>query len=661
MGRAISVVVVVVGLFVGTTTAVWAQEDDGLMLEVVTTYDMRPADGRIEVRLDIGATNTLTDATDDFGVTRYYFDEVVFAIPNEAVDLVATDGSGDLAVEMVERPDDGITEAAIALRSRLYSGQTRDLQLRFDLPGAAPRSDGDIRIDAAYGWFFLWAYGDPGSSAVTAVVPPEFEVDVVGDPLRETRDDSGRSVFESGDISDPFAWVSVISARNDAQLVTTEFEVPGGRIELRSWPSDDQWADAVTQILSDGIPVLASLIDEPWETDVVITESMEPSIHGYGGWYANESDSIEIGEDLDAHLVLHEVSHAWFDEDLFTGRWIGEGLADVYAAAAVEQIDAIGWEPDSITRNTRGNLALNDWENPTLDDRTSDLTEDYGYAASWTVVDRVVDDVGFEAMSEVFDAAWSDTNAYRGDTAFDYVAPRDDWRRFLDLLEQVGRSSQALSLFDTWVANDADRIQLERRYEVRARYQSLSDRARNWALPPELRRAMSRWDFDTAAVEIGAAEIVIDARDRLDVAVERAGLKAPSLESRFEAGEDPELLAAEIEGQLVVADVIFDAVDTASRDRTWLQTIGLLGADPLGVIDSARAAFAEGSLEDARVSAERAQGWLDSAEQAGRTRVVAAAVVLLLLLSFLGLAARRRRRRRLPSSLDHQGQAVRTS
>ncbi len=661
MGRAVALAVLVVGFLVGTTAPVWAQEDDGLELEVVTTYDMRPADGRIEVRLDIGATNTLTDATDDFGVTRYYFDEVVFAIPIEAVDVVASDDSGDLAVDMVERPDDGITEASIALRSRLYSGQSRDLRLRFDLPGAAPRSDGDIRIDEAYGWFFVWAYGDPGSSAVTAVVPPEFEVDVVGDPLRETRDDSGRRVFESGDISDPFAWVSVISARNDAQLVTTEFEVAGGRIELRSWPSDDQWADAVTQILRDGIPVLASLIDEPWQTDVVITESIEPSIHGYGGWYANRSDSIEIGEDLDAHLVLHEISHAWFDEALFTGRWIGEGLADVYAAAAVEQIDAVGWEPEPITRNARGNLALNDWEDPTFDDRTSDFTEDYGYAASWAVVDRVVGDIGFEAMSEVFDAAWSDTNAYRGDTAFDYVAPRDDWRRLLDLLEQVGGSSQALGLFDTWVANDADRIQLERRYEVRARYQRLADRAGTWALPPELRRAMSRWDFDTAVGEIAAAEIVIEARDRLDVATERAGLTAPSPESRFEAGEDAELLAAEIGGQLVVADVIFDAVDVVSRDRSWLQTIGLLGADPVGVIDSARASFAEGSLEEARVSAEQAQSWLGSAEQAGRTRVVVAAVVLLLLVTVFALTARRRRRRRLPISLDHPGEAVRAS
>lgn len=660
MARVLALTALAVGLLVGPATSAWAQEDDGLLLEVVSTYEMRPDDALIDVQLDITATNTLTDATDEFGVTRFYFDDVVFAIPMEAVDVVASDGSGELAVDVVERPRDGISEASIALRSRLYSGQSRDLRLSFVLPGAAPRSEGDIRIDTAYAWFFLWAYGDPGSSAVTAVIPPEFDVDVVGDQLRETRDDSGRRVFESGEISDPFAWVSVISARNDAELVTSEFEVPGGRIELRSWPSDELWATGVERILSAGIPVLASLIDEPWETDVVITESIEPSIHGYGGWYVSDSDSMEIGEDLDAHLVLHEISHAWFDEGLFAERWIGEGLADVYAAAAVDKIDEVGWEPDPITRSARGNLPLNDWEDPTFDDRTNDLTEDYGYAASWTVIDQVVRDVGFEAMADVFDAAWSDTNAYPGDASFDYVAPRDDWRRFLDLLEQVGGSSQALSLFDTWVANEADRNQLERRYDVRARYESLADRAGTWALPPDLRRAMGAWDFDTASTEIADSEIVIDARDRLDVAAKEAALTVPSLESRFEAGEDADLLAAEIEAQLVVAEVISDATDMTSRDRSWLQAVGLVGVDPLGEIASARASFAQGALEDARLSAERASAWLDVAEQAGRTRVIVAAIVLLLVLTVLVLSVRRRRRRRSPARLEQPDRAVRT-
>jgi len=89
--------------------------------------------------------------------------------------------------------------------------------------------------------------------------------------------------------------------------------------------------------------------------------------------------------------------------------------------------------------------------------RPFDAIEAHGYAASWMVVGRIVEEIGSERMRAVLGAAWDDVIAYQGDAGIDLLSGKDDWRRFLDLLEKVGGSTDALSLFDSWVASPDDR------------------------------------------------------------------------------------------------------------------------------------------------------------------------------------------------------------
>ena len=53
-----------------------------------------------------------------------------------------------------------------------------------------------------------------------------------------------------------------------------------------------------------------------------------PLLEGYAGIFFEGENRIEISEDLDDLTIIHEASHAWFNGDLFVGRWINEGFAD---------------------------------------------------------------------------------------------------------------------------------------------------------------------------------------------------------------------------------------------------------------------------------------------------------------------------------------------
>ena len=91
--------------------------------------------------------------------------------------------------------------------------------------------------------------------------------------------------------------------------------------------------------LERGLPELDGLIGLPWPvtSSLLVTEVHTPLLEGYAGIYHPDSAGIEISEDLDDLTILHEASHAWFNGELFDGRWINEGLADTYATKALER------------------------------------------------------------------------------------------------------------------------------------------------------------------------------------------------------------------------------------------------------------------------------------------------------------------------------------
>ena len=80
-------------------------------------------------------------------------------------------------------------------------------------------------------------------------------------------------------------------------------------------------------------PSLRSLIGLPWpvEHDLDVRERFTPLLEGYAGVFLVDEQRIDVSEDLDPIVIVHEASHAWLNNDLFVERWIYEGLAQEYA------------------------------------------------------------------------------------------------------------------------------------------------------------------------------------------------------------------------------------------------------------------------------------------------------------------------------------------
>lgn len=642
---ALAAVVLAVGAAAPASAQEAAPDDDGLRLEVDTTYRVDPVAGMVDVVLDVSATNTLEDVPDEFGVTRFYFDEVVFLIPLEARSIAATDEDGSLDFRVLERADDGIVEIGVALAPRLYSGSTAELEISFTLPGDEPRSDGDLRVNEAFIWFYVWAYGDPGMSTVAVEMPTRFGVEILGDPL-----ELDGQMWRSGVIEDPSAWVAVVSGRDDTALELSEVVIGGATVELAAWPDDGEWAEEVERVLGEGIPVLEDLTGFEWNTRLRITQSFAPYIRGYAGWFDGASDEVEIGEELDAHVILHEVSHVWFDDALFGERWITEGLADTFAAQAVERLGRDRRDQPGVDRGDPVAVPLNLWTDPTFDDRTVDRTEDYAYAAAWHVVDAITAEIGVDRIADVLAAASGDLIAYQGDTAPEPVEANDDWRRFLDLLEQVGGSNTAEQLFRDWVVTDSQMAEMDRRAEVRNEYRAVEGVAGEWSMPLELRSAMGAWDFDAADGLLDGAASVLAARDALALAAEAVGAVPPSLEERFEAGDDADVLAAELAAQTVVVVSVGTAADVVERPRTIVEHVGLWGSDPDGELQAAITAVEAGRLGDGAEFAEAAQRSIAEAEQNGLIRLGVAGA--LLVVGTVVLFVVRRRRQNPPAAVE---------
>ena len=111
-------------------------------------------------------------------------------------------------------------------------------------------------------------------------------------------------------------------------------------------------------------------------------------IEGYAGLFDSSDDEITISEDLEEQVIVHEAAHAWFDGSLFQERWIGEGLADEYAARilAADQPDDGREEPLAVSATDKAAFALNAWPPPNRIDDDSAAYEPFGYDASWTAM-----------------------------------------------------------------------------------------------------------------------------------------------------------------------------------------------------------------------------------------------------------------------------------
>lgn len=629
--------------------ALVAASDDGIDVRTASTYTLLTRDRLVRVVVDVTARNTSPPTTSGTIITRYFFSEIHLALQPEAAHARATQDGQALATSSDNRK--GYVELAVTFRSKLYFGQTARVRLTYDLPGGKPRSKSDIRVGAAFATFYAWVNGDRAS--IRMVLPDTFEPSLTGEALVESHEGS-KLVYSADGISDTAHWYAAINADRPTGLRSEALTIPTGEaVTVRAWPEDGEWLDRVEDRLRRGLPELDRLIGLPWPVTgkLVVTEVHTPLLEGYSGIYHPDTEGIEISEDLDDLTIVHEASHAWFNSGLFTGRWIGEGLANTYGTKALSAIGISSPPPFEYPRSDPAAFALNNW--PPLgrisDDKT-EAREDYGYQTSFRVVQSIVTLTGDDGMRRVFAAAAAKEIAYVGAPPIEHRPAVADWRAVLDYLQERADSSNAETQFRQYVVDPADLRVLDTRATARQAYAKLYDDGQGWFPPFAVRSPMASWDFVTATQRMVTGESILGVRAEIDQSGASFGLAPPdALRTAYQDAATTDLsdVLAGAQADLDAVRSIAAASDRIDAPRDPLTAMGLLGVEPEAELDAAIEAYQANRPAEARAHTSQAVAWLDAAPEFGKRAVggIAAGGLVVVALIVLIVVLRRRSRR----------------
>ncbi|MEO8230617.1 MAG: hypothetical protein ABI628_12780 [Chloroflexota bacterium] len=628
-----------------------AAADDGIDVRSASTYTLVPKDRLVHVAVDVTARNTTSSTTSGNVITRYFFTELHLALQPEATHARATQGGNRLATKTTARK--GYVQLVVTLGAKLSSGQTAHVRVTYDLPGGKPRSKSDIRVGAAFATFYAWVNGDRAS--IRIVLPDTFEPSLTGDALVETHEGT-KLVYSADGIDDTAHWFAAVNADRPAGLRSEALTIPTGEsVTVRAWPEDDEWLNRVEDRLKRGLPELDRLIGLPWPVtgDMVVTEVHTPLLEGYSGLYHPDTSGIEISEDLDDLTIVHEASHAWFNSDLFDGRWINEGLANTYAAKALKAIGIASPQPVVFPRSDPTAFALNDW--PPLgriSDEKTQAREDYGYETSFGVIQSVVNVVGDDGMRLVFAAAAAKEIAYVGAPAVEHRPGDPGWQALLDYLQERAHSTTAEREFRENVVGPADLRVLDTRATARQAYAELVADGQGWLPPLAVRTPMAGWDFPTATERIAMGRSILDVRAQIATTGAPLGLAPPdALKTAYEGAA---VTAADFGGVLAIARTDLEAAGAiAAADtridapRDPLTAMGLFGVRPEAELEAAVGAFRANRMDEARAHTSQALALLDAAPEFGRRAVGgivgAGLVVIVLIVAVVVLRGRSRR------------------
>lgn len=655
MGKLIAAAVLAAAVLIVPTapaTATPAQEtgrDDGLREQSASTFVVDPAAEVVRVSTEMTVTNELGQA--NYYFHTYYAPVLIGSVNHRAV---RSDGQSlRVSIEASDVPEAGFSYAVVSLRPNLFQGQSQTFRLDYELPFQPPRAPGWMRGNDAVVTFPAFTGGDPGLGRLEVRVPDDYEVEVGGEEL-EREEADGQVVLTADPVADPDMFMSMVVATRDDKMLSHDAEAAGRPITLRAWPNDAQWVDYMAEQLDATMPVLEELVGLPWPDDgrdLEMIESSTPAAHGYGGWYDPNDNTITLGDEFDPMLIAHELSHVWFNDSLFGGRWINEGLADELAQTTMQKLQLPAAPAVAPNRSGPGSLALNDWTETWSFEDVDGLTEDYAYPASWYVLDQLAAEIGEDGLRKVIGVAADHEIAYAGDPDRESVEGVADWRVLLDLLENEAGSTKARDLFTRYVLTEQQVPLLADRQAAREAYAALAERSDGWTPPLALRREMATWAFDDATEAVAQADEVLALRADIEATLEGLDVGRLGLEDSYESAASMSDLGDEAQSTLDAARAYRDAAahhDDVSGNV--LARIGLVGSDTGAKLDDARSDLGDGKPGGALQATASVERRLDAAVRNGLLRVAGTVLVLVLLL--WGPVLRRRRRRARQAEVD---------
>jgi len=634
------------GLAISPMAAGPAAAADPLRVVADATYTLDPSAGRVHVSIQYEVTNLKPNSSQFI----YFYTGYRFAIHREAKSIKASDSGGALSVEATNH--DRYIELTVDFRRSIHYQDTARFTVRYDLAGGAPRSDSPIRIGKAFATWGVWAWGDAGRGSVVVKLPQGFGSSIDGDPMTKTSA-GGREALRA-EPDEPEEFYAIVSAENPLAYTQDRLSLDGGvEIVVRAWPEDRKWDTTVSSTLQTALPALRQLIGLDWPVahDLDVRERYTPALEGYAGVFFTDQQRIDVSEDLDPVVIVHEASHAWFNESMFVERWIYEGLAEEYAWR-VQQAAGGGDDgpPTAPKRNDPGAVRLETWSFPqVIRDQQTDDTERYGYQASFWVVHQFVDAVGVDQMRRAFALATAHTTAYPGAGEPEAVSVSNGWKRFLDLVEGPDREGPAdaeRSLRD-FVLTSGYEAELRERTAARTAYRDLLAAGAGWLPGWYVRKPMGDWAFPLAGKRISEATAVLALRDQVNGAAAALGLHPDgALKTAYEgAKSDLDDATALANDELAALGAITDAKTKVEAEPDLISKIGLLGSTPRDSYENARSAFERGDIAASKASAAAAAATVVGAVALGQQRLtigIAVAVGVIALVVALRLIRRHR-------------------
>jgi hypothetical protein len=605
-------------------------------LETSASYDVRPADGEIGVRVQITFTNTTPDPAAQFSV----FNQVKLAVHDAATEVTATDAEG--ALDVTVQVEEGVNVATVALRDDLRFEESVELELAYTLTDG---TDPQVRVRPSVIVFPAWSFGT--ASEVSVAIPSGYDVRIDGDELT---DGDGRLV--SGPIANPAEWLALVTATRPVEYTSFDATVPldGGTADLqvRAFADDEAWGERTLTLIERALPLLEQEIGLPYPRvgSLVLIESVASDASGFAET-ASGGTEILIAFDQPPFTALHQVAHVWISPALIESRWIREGLASAIAERAASELDVEPpYDPvQEVAELADAAFPLDSWIAS-----ADPAAEGYGHAASWAAISELSSLVGPDALRTVLVRVASSIGPY-AETEVDADPPADGappqvaltTRTFLDHLETVGATDLS-ERFRDGILTEADGALLPDRAAARASFDELVADADGWGAPDPIRAAMTEWRFDEAQAQIIEAIAWLRARDELLAEMEAAGLSAPDrLQQAYRSfGGGPEA-QAELDAESAVVEAYATTAADLNGARTFLERLGLIGgADPSEELRLANGRFADGDLRGAVEAITEAGRILASAEAGGLVRLISSALVVLVLAVVAVVLFRRR-------------------
>jgi hypothetical protein len=645
----------------------------GVIENGTTTYVVNPAKLEIDVTVQLSIQNNTPPVTRSVvcggspcvEMTNYEINTAYLWVPTQAGAIKAGASPGKVK-QAVYKTTATAREIKFTYETLGYGG-TMALTATYAIP-AAPRAPGGYRAGKAYASFCASGSGID-SGALKLVMPDGFDVVFTGGTeLSQTSDTAGVQTFGSGTISAPDEFWTCVEATDQDNLTATELTTGGQTFDIEVWPEDTTWAATVGLDVQSDVQKLEDLtgLKMPGGT-IDITEAGGSQLGDYAGSYSASTKTATVTEDTDNATVSHELSHIWFNADLFTDTWMDEGFAG-YS----EKVAGSGnYKPCQVpgTYPGTGSPDLTTWKYLDVNSSTKDQSiTDWQYAASCYLVTAIADAIGPANFKAVLDAASAGEIAYVGASPAEpspVGGPPISPKALLDLIDERGMVpagiadlDQAQNLFAEYgIFSSTD---LAERSTARSNYHQLLGAAGTWKMPLAVRSPMASWDFAAAQTAMDTVNQILTLRDRIQGSVSILSLDGTAIQTQFEAAKtqaDLDALLALTKRESDAAARVAQAQQLNDGGYSIFQTIGLLGTDPGASIGEAAAAIKNVKPDDASAAAQKAIDAINGASTQGLIRL-GILLGLLLALFAAGVSAWRRRRRATVSPVTAAGAAA---